>query len=114
MPEALFFLTPLEATDSIHALEIRQREEGLTYAYNSSCVFPPVRGSLLRGERVDYLSEFTRAVRGDVRLDRRRHAARVQLLAGTKALKTQSLHSAFGYRKPSILYPGKGVAKDVV
>ena len=53
-------------------------------------LFPPVRVSLQRGERADYLSEFSRVVGGDVKLDRNRHTADVQLFAGAKALRTQA------------------------
>ena len=41
-------------------------------------------------ERADFLSEFTRAVGGDVAFDRRHHTAGVQLFAGGKALRTHT------------------------
>ena len=55
-----------------------------------SPVFSHARVSLLVGERADSLSEFTRVVGGDVLLDTKHRTARVQLFAGTTALRTQA------------------------
>ena len=45
---------------------------------------------LVRGERADYLSEFTRAVGGEVILDKRDHTAKIRLFGGSKALRTRA------------------------
>ena len=55
-----------------------------------AAVFPPKQVRVARGERADYLSEFTRAVGGDVSLDRRHHTAYVQQFAGAKAVRTHA------------------------
>ncbi|CAN0508369.1 unnamed protein product, partial [Laminaria digitata] len=38
--------------------------------------------------RADYLPEFTRAVGGEVMLDRKRHTARAQIFGGSRATRT--------------------------
>ena len=64
------------------------------YASNSSTrhdsdspvpVFPPERVCLVREERADYLSQFTRALGGEVLLHRWGHRAKVRLFGGRKA-----------------------------
>ena len=55
----------------MHALDSSARK----VSYVPTPVFPLARVSLQPGERADYLSEFTRAVGGDVILDRWDHTA---------------------------------------
>ena len=52
-------------------------------------------------ERADFLSEFTRAVGGDVAFDRRHHTAGVQLFAGGKALRTHTCTSFLDTGSPA-------------
>ena len=63
-------------------------------------VFPPARVCLVRGERADFLSEFTRAVGGEVILDRRDHTARIRLFAGSKALRIRACTALLDTGKP--------------
>ena len=67
----------------------------------SASVFAPVCVSLLRGERADYLSEYTPAAGGDVRLDSRRHTDGVRLFAGTKAPRIQACTALLDTRRPA-------------
>ena len=53
-------------------------------------MFPSSPVRLRRGERADFLSQFTRAVGGDVILNRKKHTTGVHLFAGSKALKTHT------------------------
>ena len=64
-------------------------------------MFPPARVLLRRGERADFLSEFTRAVGGEVILDRRHHTAGVQLFAGSKTLRTEACKALLDTRRPA-------------
>lgn len=53
--------------------------------------FPPPHLKIKPGEVAEYLSEFSRAVGGDVTLDRRRHTSKVEIFAGSRATKTQAV-----------------------
>jgi len=54
-------------------------------------VFPPPPFVLPSGEvSAEFLSPFTRAVGGEVTLDRHRHTARVQVFAGSRATRMES------------------------
>ena len=72
--------------DCIHALEAShdQRDN------ENPAVFPPCQVDIATGERADYLLEFTRAVGGRVKLDKRRHTARAHIFGGSKATRTHA------------------------
>ena len=53
-------------------------------------MFPPSPVRLRRGERADFLSQFTRAVGGDLILNRKNHTTECHMFAGSKALKTHT------------------------
>ena len=53
-------------------------------------MFTPACVCLVRRERADYLSEFTRAVGGEVILNRRDHTAKIRLFGGSKVLRTRA------------------------
>ncbi|CAM9646343.1 unnamed protein product [Laminaria digitata] len=91
------FSGPEIHNDNIHALETPARKS----SYVPPPVFPPDRVLLLPGERTDYLSEFTRAVGGDVMLDRWDHTVGAQLFAGTKALRTQAVKALLDAGSPA-------------
>ena len=73
-----------KGNDTIYALDAPGGEDSDT----PTPVFPPARVLLSNGERADYLSEFLRAVGGEVRLNRRHHTDGLQLFAGSRALRT--------------------------
>ena len=75
-----------KGNDTIYAFDAPVGKESDT----STPVFPPARVLLSNGERADYLSEFSRAVGGEVRLNRRHHTAGLQLFAGSRALRTHA------------------------
>ena len=81
-----FFSDPELIHDRIFAIQSPVREGPET----SAPVFPPSPVRLRRGERADFLSQFTRAVGGDVILNRKKHTTGVHLFAGSKALKTHT------------------------
>ena len=91
------FPGPDKVYDRIHTLDSSTKKT----LYKPTSVFPPDRVLLQPGERADYLSEFTRAVSGEVILDRRDHSARVQLFAGTKALKTHACKALLDTGSPA-------------
>ena len=82
----IFFSDPELIRDRIIAIQspVRNRPE------TSAPVFPPSPVRLRRGERADFLSQFTRAVGGDVILNRKKHTTGVHLSAGGKVLKTHT------------------------
>ena len=53
-------------------------------------VFPSARVLLSNRERAAYLSEFSRAVGGEVRLNRKHHTAGLQLFAGSRVPRTHA------------------------
>ena len=93
-----FFSDPDRSHVSIHALDSSARED--TYDFPVS-VFPPNRVRLCQGERADYLSEFTRAVGGEIMLDRQRHTTGAQLFAGTKARRMHACTFLFDTGSPA-------------
>ena len=78
------FCPILSSSATVFFIQSPVREEPQT----SSPVFPPSPVRLRRGERAEFLSQFTRAVGGDVILNRKNHTTGVHLFAGRKALKT--------------------------
>ena len=83
--------------DSIYARDASTKK----ISDGPSAVFPPARMRLKTGERADYLSEFTRAVGGEVLLDRRHHTTGVQLFAGSKALRTHACKALLDTGSPA-------------
>ena len=79
-----FFSDPELIRDRIFAIQSPVRKGPET----SVPVFPPSPVWLRRGERADFLLQFTKAVGGDVILNRKKHTTGVHLFAGSKALKT--------------------------
>ena len=93
------FSDPEDVRSKIYALNPSTR-------YNSDSpvpVFPPKRVCLVRGERADYLSEFTRAVGGEVILDRRDHTAKIRLFGGSKAWRTRACTALLDTGSPASL-----------
>ena len=80
------FSDPENVRNTIHALNQSTRDDPDVPVP----VFHPKRVCLVRGERADYISEFTRAVGGEVILDRRDHTAKIRLFGGSKALQTRA------------------------
>ena len=72
--------------DSIYTLDISVKNA----SDRPSAVFPPTHTRFMTRERDDFLSGFTRAVGGEVLLNRRHHTTEVQLFAGSKALRTHA------------------------
>lgn len=79
-----YFSYTTGAKDSIYALDL----SGTNTVERRAGLFHPCRVFLKTGERVDFLPEFTRAVGGEVTLEKKHHTAGAQLFAGSKALKT--------------------------
>ena len=86
MSVGIFFSESELIRDRIFAIQSPVREGPET----SAPVFPPSPVRLRRGERADFLSQFTRAIGGDVILNRKNHTTGVHLIAGSKALKTHT------------------------
>ena len=63
--------------------------------------FPRASARLGRRELSDVLSEFTRAVGGEVTLNRKHHTAGVHLFAGSKALRTIACQALFDTGSPA-------------
>ena len=61
--------------DSMYALESKQNLSSETLPN----IFPLCQEGIESGERAEYLPEYTRAVEGEVTLDKRCHAARYQI-----------------------------------
>ena len=63
-----------------------------TWYYSDSPfpLFRPKRMCLVRAERANYLSEFTRGVGGKVTIDRRDHTAKIRLFGGSTMLRTRA------------------------
>ena len=72
--------------DSIYALGPKQNLSSETLPN----IFPLCQEEIESGERAEYLPEFTRAVGGEVTLDKRRHTARAQIFGESKATRTQN------------------------
>ena len=75
-----------KGNDTIYALDAPVGGESDT----PTPVFPPARVLHWNGERADYLSESSRAVGGEVRLNGRHHTAGLKLFAGSRALRTHA------------------------
>ena len=73
----------------------------------SAPVFPPSPVRLRRGERADLLSQFTRAIGGDVILNRKKHTTGVHLFAGSKALKTHTCTALLDTGSPAFFIQEK-------
>ena len=82
----IFFSDPELIRDRIFAIQSPARRGPET----SAPVFPSFPVRLIRGERGDFSSQLTRAVGGDVILNRNNHTTGVHLFAGSKALKTHT------------------------
>ena len=94
-----FFSEPELIRDRIFAIQSPVRE-GLE---TSAPVFPPSPVRLRRGERADFLSQFTRAIGGDVILNRKNHTTGVHLFAGRNALKTHTCTASLDTGSPAPL-----------
>ena len=89
--------------DSIHALEPSHDKRNNEHP----AVFPPCQGDIATGERADYLPEFTRAVGGRVKLDRRRHTSRAHIFGGSKATRTHACTVLLDTGSPSTFIQSK-------
>ena len=82
---------------AIYALDAPARKQSDT----PISVFSPARVLLSNGERAHYLSEYSRAVRGETRLNRRHHTVGLQPFAGRRA----RMYSSVGHGELSVLHP---------
>ena len=64
-------------------------------------VYPPPPAGFTAGEPVEFLSPYTRAVGGDVTLDRHRHTTRVKVFAGSRAVTMKACEACLLYTSPS-------------
>ena len=101
----IFFSDPELIRDRFFAIQSPVRKGPET----SAPVFPPSPVRLRRGERADFLSQFTRAVGGDVILNRKNHTTGVHLFAGSKALKTHTCTALLDTGSPASFIKDFGV-----
>ena len=92
-----FFSDPELIRDRIFAIQSPVRKGPET----SVPVFPPSPVWLRRGERADFLLQFTKAVGGDVILNRKNHTTGVHLFAGRNALKTHTCTASLDTGSPA-------------
>ena len=97
MSAGFFFSDPELIRDRIFAIQSPGRRGPET----SAPVFPSFPVRLIRGERGDFSSQLTRAVGGDVILNRNNHTTGVHLFAGSKALKTHTCTALLDTERPA-------------
>ena len=97
------FSDPENARNIIHASNPSTR-------YDSDSpvpVIPPKRVCSVRGELAGHFSQFTRAVGGEVILDRRDHTAKIRLFGGSKEMRTRACSALLDTGSPASFIMGK-------